>query len=209
VRYQLLAFDFDGTLADSSDWFVDTLNALSGELNFRPIDPSKSSEYRGLDVAGFCDYVGLPAYKMPKLVLRLREAARREYHKIALFPGIPEALALLRQRGFILAVVSSNAEDTIRKALGDATARQFLHYKCGASIFGKAAKLRSLLRSAQVSAARAIYIGDEMRDADAARKAGLAFGAVNWGYASPEALRGKNPDVIFGSVQDLAGFNPA
>jgi phosphoglycolate phosphatase len=207
--YKLIAFDFDGTLADSSDWFVETLNGLADELKFRKIDPARSAEYRGLDVPGFCQYVGLPAYKMPRLAMRLREAARRDYHKIQLFPGIAEALGALAQRGFVLALVSSNAEETIRKTLGPATAGLIRHYNCGASIFGKAAKLRSLCRAARVVPARAIYIGDELRDADAARSAGMAFGAVNWGYASPEALRSRNPDIFLQTVRDLAALTPA
>ena len=48
-------------------------------------------------------------------------------------------------------------------------------------MFGKAAKLRQVVRQSAVPPQHAIYVGDEIRDAEAAGKAGIAFGAVLWG----------------------------
>ncbi len=70
-------------------------------------------------------------------------------------------------------------------------------------MFGKAAQLRRTLRSAAVARTDAIYIGDEMRDVEAAAQAGLDFGAVTWGYASPAALRGCAPRHLFERVEDI------
>jgi phosphoglycolate phosphatase len=54
-----------------------------------------------------------------------------------------------------------------------------------------------------VSADRTIAIGDEARDIDAARKAGLAAGAVSWGYATIDLLRAQQPDYLFASMDDI------
>lgn len=54
-----------------------------------------------------------------------------------------------------------------------------------------------------MSPRQAIAIGDEARDCEAARAAGIAFGAVTWGYAAPETLRSLNPDEIFSTVDDI------
>ena len=54
-----------------------------------------------------------------------------------------------------------------------------------------------MLKRAEVAAREAIYVGDELRDADAARAVGIAFGAVTWGYATPEVLRARRPDRLF------------
>jgi phosphoglycolate phosphatase len=48
-----------------------------------------------------------------------------------------------------------------------------------------------------------IAIGDETRDAEAARAVGAAFGAVSWGYASVDALRTHAPDEFFFSMDDI------
>lgn len=63
------------------------------------------------------------------------------------------------------------------------------HYGCGASIFGKPRKLRSALAATGVRAERALCVGDETRDAEAAASAGIDFIGVGWGYALPQALQ--------------------
>lgn len=203
MKYRMLVFDFDGTLADSGDWFVETLNAMADELKFKKLDKTKSSEFRGLGPIEFLKYLGVPAYKMPRIVARIRSEAARDSARIKLFPGVVQTLAQLKAKGFILAVVSSNAAAGIRKTLGESVASQFDHFNCGASLLGKHIKLNALLRRAQVAPSEAIYIGDEQRDATAARAVGMAFGAVAWGYADPEALRARSPEHFFESVESL------
>jgi phosphoglycolate phosphatase len=85
-----------------------------------------------------------------------------------------------------------------------ASAAHFSHFACGASLFGKAAKFRSVMRRARVDPARAIAIGDEVRDIEAARAVGIACGAVSWGYAAPDALAAPEPDVLFREMQQIA-----
>jgi phosphoglycolate phosphatase len=77
------------------------------------------------------------------------------------------------------------------------------HYSCGASLFGKGPKLRAVLRSSGIPAAEAICIGDEIRDLEAAREAGLAFGAVTWGYTQPASLRAHGPEEVFESFEEI------
>src|SRR5262245_64953576 len=98
------------------------------------------------------------------------------------FPGAPAMLHTLRDAGLTLTLVSSDNEDNARRQLG-ASAAVFSHFACGASIFGKAAKFKAVMRRARVTAAQTIAIGDEVRDIEAARGAGIACGAARWGYS--------------------------
>jgi phosphoglycolate phosphatase len=61
-----------------------------------------------------------------------------------------------------------------------------------------------VLKRAGVLPASAIAIGDEVRDIEAARAAGIACGAVTWGYAASEALSALQPDLLIGRMQDIA-----
>ena len=88
--------------------------------------------------------------------------------------------------------------------LGPATTRLFRHFECGMSMFGKTASLRSVLKKTGVHASEAIYVGDQSVDLQAARRAGIAFGAVAWGYATIESLREHRPEEEFASVAELA-----
>jgi phosphoglycolate phosphatase len=49
-----------------------------------------------------------------------------------------------------------------------------------------------------------VAIGDEIRDIEAARAAGIACGAVTWGYAAPNALKALGPDLVFEQMDDIA-----
>ena len=65
------------------------------------------------------------------------------------------------------------------------------------------AKFKSIVRRAGVAPAQTIAIGDEVRDIEAARAAGIACGAVAWGYAAPEALAAQAPDMMFSKMKDV------
>jgi phosphoglycolate phosphatase len=70
-------------------------------------------------------------------------------------------------------------------------------------MFGKASKFRKVLRASRIPAREAMSIDDELRDYEAARAVGLAFGAVTWGYTRPDVLRALDPAVTFGSVEEI------
>src|SRR3954468_21572542 len=133
----------------------------------------------------------------------MRELMAADIGRIALFPGVDRLLHGLAGRGVRLAIVSSNSADNVRRVLGPADAALIGQYACGASLFGKRAKLRSVLRQSGVPAGAAIGIGDEIRDLEACRAAGIAFGAVSWGYTDPKALRALSPDEVFSSVEEV------
>ena len=122
--------------------------------------------------------------------------------RFTLFPGIRECLQHLASSGARLAIVSSNSQANVERVLGSDTSRLITNYDCGASLFGKASKIRRVFR--QSGLPRAIYIGDEIRDAEAARKAGVAFGAVAWGHHRIELLREHQPDECFATPAELA-----
>ena len=70
-------------------------------------------------------------------------------------------------------------------------------------MFGKAARFRKVLRRTGIAARDAIAIGDEIRDLEAAQKAGVAFGAVTWGYTTAEALIARSPAALFHSIDEI------
>ena len=56
-------------------------------------------------------------------------------------------------------------------------------------MFGKKRKLEALIASAGLRPEQALYVGDEIRDAQAAQAAGIPFRGVAWGYTAPSALQ--------------------
>jgi len=202
---RLAIFDFDGTLADSFPFFLSVFNTIADRHGFRRIDtaPEHVARLRLLSVRQMMDRVGMPAWKLPLASSSFIGMMRDSAHAVPLFDGIAEALRHLGAHGVSLAVVSSNAEQNVRAVLGPELAALIGRYECGMSIFGKASRLRAVLRDARTAPRDAIFIGDQGTDREAAQAAGIAFGAVHWGYADIDALRGAGCTLEFATPRDL------
>lgn len=203
-RYRLAIFDFDGTLADSGDWFLSILDPLARRFGFRSVGTDEVEMLRGHTTREVIKYLGIPRWKLPMIARHLRALAGEQSDRIALFDGIGALLETLASSGMRLALVSSNAEANVRAILGPAHAARIDWFECGAPLSGKARRYRRVLRKSGAAPRDAISIGDETRDIVAARKAGIHAGAVAWGYASRDALTRFAPDALFETPSDIA-----
>lgn len=202
-RYRLVVLDFNGTLADSFGWFCGVLDGVADRYGFRRVAPEEAETLRGMSAAAVMRRLEVPLWKLPLISRHMHALMARDIAAIRPFPGIAEVLAGLAAAGPTLALLSSNSRANVERVLGPESAGHVAHWACGASVFGKAARLRRLLRSAGLPAADTLCIGDELRDLEAARAVGCAFGAVGWGYTRPEALRAAGPDFLFERPDDI------
>ncbi|AZS82104.1 MULTISPECIES: HAD hydrolase-like protein [Achromobacter] len=203
MKYDIAAFDFDGTLADTMPWFNSILNTVADKYGFRKIDLSERENLRHREASEILKYLGIPLWKLPAIMTHVRTLMQDIDPSVHLFEGIPAMLAQLKASGMRLAVVSSNSIENVQRVLGADTAALFDDYECGTDLFGKAAKIDRLMRRHDVTPERFLLVGDEMRDIDAARKAGVRVGSVAWGYNHMDALRERKPDELFLTVADL------
>ena len=202
--YKLAIFDLDGTLSDSLPWFRRVVNSFADKHRFRRIEDGDVEMLRGKSSREIIAYLEVPFWRMPLIAADMRRLKSQNIDNIPLFDGVGPMLQGLSQAGVIMAMVSSDSESNVRRALGDHAAL-ISEFACGASMFGKAAKFRAVLKRTGIAAKDAIAIGDEIRDGEAAAQAGIDFGAVSWGYARPEALRRLSPARVFNSVADILG----
>ncbi len=206
MKYHLAIFDFDGTLADTLPWMRSIFNELADEHGFRRVEPCDYERLRDLHGGDLLRELGLPLWKLPRVVSSMRRRMAGHTGKLSLFPGVSEVLQRLAAGGVELAIVSSNSRENVGRILGADNARLMAHFACGVSMMGKAARLRQVIRRSAVSRSQAIYIGDEIRDAEAAHKAGIAFGAVTWGQHSAAALSLQNPTEVFSTVSQIGNM---
>lgn len=204
MKYRLIIFDSDGTLADTLPWMQSQFNELAEEHGFRKVEPHEYERFRDLHGGALLRELGLPLWKLPRVVSAMRRRMAEHTGQFSLFHGIAEALTRFTAGGAQLAIVSSNSRENVERVLGAENAARITHWACGVSMLGKAAKLRQVIRQSGVPHDEAIYIGDEIRDAEAAAKAGIAFGAVPWGQHGSEALRAQHPAEVFADVRDMA-----
>lgn len=204
MGYELAIFDFDGTLADSFRWFAGIVDRLADKHGFRRIREDEVERLRGYDARTIVERLGVPRWRLPWIVRDARRLMARHIDGVSLFPGVRGLLRELTGRGVTLAIVTSNSARNVRRVLGADSAALIEHYGCGVGIFGKRPKLRRVLGRSGVSRTRAIYIGDEVRDARAAHAERIAFGAVAWGYTTLRSLELHSPEEVFETVGEIA-----
>ena len=204
MRYRLAIFDFDGTLADSFPWVVGMMNDVADRFSFRRVREDELEDLRLCDAREIMRRLGVKRWKLPMIARYVRTRMAAEVDQIPLFPGASEMLDDLASAGVKLAVVSANGEDTIRKVLGPQNAALIDGFAAGVSLFGKRSKLIKMAKLAGVERSEAIVIGDELRDLDAARAAGMAFGAVSWGATRASAHQARGADYIYERMDQIA-----
>jgi phosphoglycolate phosphatase len=205
MSYRLAIFDFDGTLADSFPFFMMAQRTLAARHGFAPVELADVDALRRSSVSDILKQSGLPLWKLPRVASDYR-AMMRDADGICLFDGVEAMLAELDARGVVLGLLTSNARDNVEKILGLRSIARFAEVDCGMSILGKRPRIRAMLRRANTEPADAIYIGDQDSDGEAARAAGVAFGAVAWGYGAMEALRRSGPRHEFARMEDIAAL---
>lgn len=203
MKYKLSIFDFDGTLADSFQWYLRVINGVADKYRFRRIEEGELETLRGYDARRMLAHVGLPIWKLPLVQRHMRKRMAGEIDQISLFPGIDQLLRHLNAEGIPLAIVTSNSSTNVHRVLGPQNTTLIKYYACDASMFGKRRKLRRVLRASGVRPCDAIFIGDEIRDLHEARAEKIPFGAVSWGFNTIESLRRNSPDEVFVSVDEM------
>jgi phosphoglycolate phosphatase len=205
MRYPLVIFDFDGTLADSFPFFLQAQQAIAQRHGFVPIAGERVDALRRLGPRQIMRELKCPAWKLPIVTADFIRAMRGA-PPVPLFPGIAEALLHLREREVRLAILTSNSIDNVRRVLGDALMAAIERVDGGAHMLGKQRRIARLVKQAGGRSAGTIYVGDQLSDGDAARAAGVAFGAVGWGYAHADTLRAAQPEEFFATVDELRRF---
>ncbi len=199
-------FDFDGTIADSMDAFLGVYNRIAPEYGCRTIPENDRFFLRKRRPQECFREYGMTILKLPVIVLRMRKEARGCITGIKPFPGVVEAIRELGAAGYTLGVVSSNAPENVRRFLAHHDLTRFFDFVQGSKhVFGKHMVIKRLFRTRGIRPGCAVYVGDETRDVEAARKSGIPVISVSWGYQAREALAASGPDRIVDSPADLCG----
>jgi phosphoglycolate phosphatase len=202
-------FDFDGTLADTAADLSRALNHVRAsrglpDLPIEKLRPHASAGVRGLLGAGMGI---LPEHADFKTLreLFLKHYAEELCVDTRLFPGMDELLVALEARGLRWGIVTNKSTNLTRllvKALGlEARAACVV---CGDTTPHLKPNPASLLYAAKelaLAPQACVYLGDDLRDVQAARSAGMSAVAVEWGYG--EGLAGWQADAVIARPMDL------
>ena len=203
AKYPLVLFDFDGTLGDTLPWFQSVFHVVGEKYGCKKLSKAELEKLRDCSSKQVLKKLGVPFWKVPLMGNEILKLMASHLKETQLFPGTTSLLKELTAKGAIVGIVSSNSYENISQILGAENMARIGYHECGVSMFGKASKLKKVLRASGIPSCQAIYIGDELRDLEAAKTARVAFGAVSWGYNSPEALKRRCPNEMFLSMEEI------
>ena len=200
---KLIVFDFDGTLADTLDALLRIVNRLAPEFKYQQISTEQVDSFKYLSPWEVIKLSKVSLWKLPFLLKRVKAEFPLEVRNVRLFPGVIELLISLKSRGYRLGIVSSNSEANIRSLLNQNHLEDIFEFVTTASTFGKGKVIERMIKKYNCSKSNVIYIGDEIRDIQAARSIQIPIVAVGWGFNAPTTLIDKDPDFLITQPKGL------
>lgn len=206
--FELLIFDWDGTLMDSAAAIAEALQAACADLDL-PIPPTAEARYViGLGLTDAMRHIlpGLPESEYPKVVDRYRVHFLRRDGGTTLFEGAREMIEALNDRGYMLAVATGKSRRGLDRALQETGLGKFFDItRCADEGFAKPhpGMLMAILDALAVPASKALMIGDTTHDLNMATAAGVAAAAITHGAHERGALVDCKPLVLVDDVQGL------
>src|SRR3989338_1975126 len=196
-----IIFDFDGTLADTGRIMIECMNELAKQENRPQLKANESlREKTALQI--FTKDLGVSVYRVPYYVRKARKIMEAKASSIRFFKGIPSTVKML-SRQFRLGILTSNSDEIVKKVLVKEGVTSFSFIFSNSSVFGKHRSLKKLLKTYRLQPAETIYVGDEVRDIEACRKAKVPIIAVTWGFNSRKILERAKPDFIADKPEDI------
>jgi len=204
MTQKVIIFDFDGTIADTVDSLVTIANRLAREFGYIPINSQELALLRNLTAREIIKYSGVSLFKIPFLVKKVKGELKHNIHELHLINGIKAALVELHDQGYHLGIITSNSQENVHEFLKCHKLDNLFDFiYSGVTIFGKTTIINNVLRQKQFKPEAVIYVGDETRDVESAKKANIKVIAVSWGFNSSEALGKQNPDFLIHDPSEL------
>ncbi|BAL25159.1 HAD-IA family hydrolase [Azoarcus sp. KH32C] len=199
-RYDLIVFDWDGTLMDSAAAIVQAIIAAARDLDLEEPPESLARHVIGLGLADALRHAvpDLPESDYPRMVERYRYHYLAQDHQLTLFPGAYEMVRELASLGRMLAVATGKSRLGLNRAMAHCGLEQFFHStRCADECFSKPhpEMLEQIMDELGVGRQRTLMVGDTTHDMQMAANAGVDGLAVTFGA---------HPRVVLESERSVA-----
>lgn len=203
MKAPYLLFDFDGTIADSITPLFHMLNKMAPEIGVRPVSWEEFDRLRDLTPRQILKELKIPLFKMPRLVRMVLEEYRHIISHLQPCEGILELLSELKQRQISHALLSSNDDQNLAAFLTQYQIDSFTWVEGTEGVLNKSSYLKKQIRKHKLQQYDLYYIGDEIRDIEAARSNKIKSIAVSWGLHSHRHLQKQQPDYLVDKPSEI------
>lgn len=208
--YDVILFDLDGTLTDPKPGITRSVQYALDKFDIHVADLDSLIPFIGPPLSeSFQVFYHLSEADAKKAVGYYREYfTEKGLYENAVFDGITELLANLKQAGKTLMIATSKPTVFAEKILRHFQLAHYFSLIAGSNLDGTRIDKDEVIAFAltecpDIPKERIIMVGDRKHDVVGARKNGIYCIAAAFGYGSPEELQEANPKAIASSVQDL------
>lgn len=208
MKYELVVFDWDGTLLDSAAAIVLAVQSACRDLGLTIPDDARARHVIGLGLGDALRHAvpDLQPENYQTMVERYRFHYLSGDHQLTLFPGVRKMLARLQAAGHILSVATGKSRQGLDRALDHSGLRPlFQASRCADECHSKPhpQMLDELMAEFGVAAGSTVMIGDTSHDLLMASNAGVDGLAVTYGAHPHEHLLEHKPLACLHSVREL------
>jgi phosphoglycolate phosphatase len=210
-RYDLIVFDWDGTVMDSTAVIAGSIQAACRDLGLTVPDDEAARHVIGLGLSQALRYAvpDAPESMYELLVARYRHHFLAQDQAIPLFCGAHETIAELHGAGYWLGVATGKSRAGLDRALESTGLKKYFHAtRTADQTFSKPhpAMLLELMDELAVDTERVLMVGDTTHDVLMAQNAKVDVVAVGYGAHPTEQLQELNPLALVGSFAELRAW---
>lgn len=200
-------FDFDGTMVDSLSIILKSQGILSKKYGYQNIAYSKHLREKTFREILRKD-MNLNFFEMILFLNRFSKVLDYEIQEIELVQGISNLIKELKKKGYQLGLVSTNISNDARNNIIKFLERNNLYESFGfiehaSFLRGKSYKLTKILHKYQIRKTDLVYVGDQVSDVIATKKAGINIIAVTWGFNSRKFLANNGAKIIVDKPSEI------
>jgi phosphoglycolate phosphatase len=205
-RYDLIVFDWDGTVMDSTSVIAGSIQAACRDLGLNIPDDETARHVIGLGLDQALRYAvpDMPDTMRLDLVDRYRHHFMARDQAIPLFDGARQTIAELHDAGYRLGVATGKSRAGLNRAMESSGMKNYFHAtRTADQALSKPdpAMLLELMDELDVNAERTLMVGDTTHDVQMAQNAKVDVVAVGYGAHTPQQLRELKPLAL---VEDFA-----
>ena len=210
-RYDLIVFDWDGTVMDSTAVIAGSIQAACRDLGLNVPSDEAARHVIGLGLVQALRHAvpDAPEAMYEPLVERYRYHFLSQDLAIPLFDGARETIAELRDAGYWLAVATGKSRAGLERGMESSGMKDYFHAtRTADQTFSKPhpAMLMELMDELAVTPDRTLMIGDTTHDVQLAQNAGVDVVAVAYGAHPPEQLLELQPLALVGDFDELRAW---
>jgi len=215
MNHKAIIFDLDGTLLDTIEDLTDSMNQALSRFGFKGHDREAYKYFIGDGIETLAKRALPLESRNPEMVAQCVAAMREEYalrwdKKTRPYPGIPELLDALSQKGWPISILSNKPDDSTRMVVAKLLPRWSFQIVLGArpSVPKKpdpaaALEIAGLLH---LTPDQFVYLGDTGTDMKTAVEAGMFPVGALWGFRTAQELMAHGAGVLIQKPLDLLQY---